>query len=31
VDLTRERLQADYFAVNNVEDQSSDERFVKGS
>lgn len=30
VDLTRDRLQADYFAVNNVEDRSSDERFVKG-
>ncbi len=30
VDLTRERLQADYFAVKHVEDRSSDERFVKG-
>ena len=30
VDLTRERLQADYFAVKPVEDRSSDERFVKG-
>jgi alkaline phosphatase D len=30
VDLNRDRLQADYFAVKPVEDRSSDERFVKG-
>jgi alkaline phosphatase D len=30
VDLTRDRLQADYFAVKPVEDRSSEERFVKG-
>ena len=30
VDFTRDRLQADYFAVKPVEDRSSEERFVKG-
>ena len=30
VDLTRERLQADYFAVATIEERSTRERFVKG-
>jgi alkaline phosphatase D len=30
VDLTRDRLQADYFAVNAVDARSSEMRFVKG-
>ena len=30
LDLTRERLQADYFAVAPVHDRSSTERFAKG-
>jgi alkaline phosphatase D len=30
VDLTRERLQADFYAVKTVESRTRDERFVKG-
>ena len=30
VDLTRERLQADYFAVATIEERNVQERFVKG-
>lgn len=30
VDLTRERLQADYFAMKTVQDRTVEERFVKG-
>jgi alkaline phosphatase D len=30
VDVTRERLQADYFAVKTIEVRTRDERFVKG-
>jgi alkaline phosphatase D len=30
VDLTRERLQADFFAMKTVEDRTGEERFVKG-
>lgn len=30
VDVTRERLQADFFAVRTVETRTRDERFVKG-
>ena len=30
VDLTRDRLQADYFAVNAVDTRSNESRFVKG-
>lgn len=30
LDLTRDRLQADYFAVKTVEERAKDERFVKG-
>jgi alkaline phosphatase D len=30
VDLTRDRLQADYFAVKTVEERVKEERFVKG-
>ena len=30
VDLTRERLQADYYAVATVEERTTTERFEKG-
>jgi alkaline phosphatase D len=30
LDLTRERLQADYFAMKTIEDRTAEERFVKG-
>jgi alkaline phosphatase D len=30
LDLARERLQADYFAVSTVQDRSTNERFAKG-
>jgi hypothetical protein len=30
VDLTRERLQADFYAVRTVETRSGDDRFVAG-
>lgn len=30
VDLTRERLQADFFAMKTILDRTADERFVKG-
>ena len=30
LDLTRERLQADFFAVSTILDRSAEERFVKG-
>jgi hypothetical protein len=30
VDLTRERLQADYYAVATIEERSTDEAFAKG-
>lgn len=30
LDLTRERLQADYFTMTTIQDRTSDERFVKG-
>jgi alkaline phosphatase D len=30
VDLTRERLQADYYAVATIEERSTNERFEKG-
>jgi alkaline phosphatase D len=30
VDLTRDRLQADYFAVKTIESRTREERFVKG-
>jgi alkaline phosphatase D len=30
VDVTRERLQADYYAMGTIEERSTDEEFVKG-
>ena len=30
VDVTHERLQADYFAVRTIEERTTDEKFVKG-
>ena len=30
VDLTRERLQADFFAMKTILDRTAEERFVKG-
>ena len=30
VDLTRERLQADFYAMRTILDRTAEERFVKG-